>query len=95
MYVSQFSFEFRPEQFEQVNRMARQIVDELRQVPGCRQMVLLRTAPDTLASCVTYETLVHAEAAVPTIARFFERLGPLLTRLPHREIFPALIYEQF
>jgi quinol monooxygenase YgiN len=95
MYVSQIEFRFEPQRFDHLRTIAAGVVERLRQVPGCRQVVVLRTAPDTLTSYVTYATQVHAEAATPTIAAFFAELAPHLTRLPQRRIYPALYYAQF
>lgn len=95
MYVSQFTFDFAPEHFEPINRLAAEMVRTLRKMPGCRQMVVVRSAPSQLTSYVTYETRIHAEAAVSHIAPYFERLAPYLERLPRRQLNPAIIYEQF
>jgi quinol monooxygenase YgiN len=95
MYVSEIHFQFEPESFERINSLAGGVVERLRQVPGCRQVLVLRTAQDQLTSLVTYDTRVQAEAATPTIASFFAQVAPLLTVMPQREIYPALIFEQF
>lgn len=78
-----------------MNALAREIVDDLHHVPGCREAVVLRTAPHRLTSLVVYEARVHAEAATPTIAAFLERVATHLTRLPERRIYAALYHARF
>lgn len=95
MYVSEIDFHVSPEEFEQVSTWTADIVGRLRNVPGCRQVLVLHTGPDRVTSYVTYDSLDHAKAAMPVIAEFFAQVAPYLTILPQRKLYAALAFEQF
>jgi quinol monooxygenase YgiN len=95
MYVSQVDFQFDPAQAEKLVEMATVFVQELRNLPGCRQVMVVLTARDTARSIVAYRTRVEAEAASSFVADFFARVAPHLIVMPQREIYPVLFYQRF
>lgn len=95
MYVSEIHFNLMPDDLGRVLSRSDEVIERLRQVPGCRQLMVLRTAVDRVTSYVVYDTYAQAEAATALIADFFARVAPFLTLLPQREIYPAVLFEQF
>jgi len=95
MYVSEIQFSFHLQDLPRIHALAEDVMARMGQLPGCRQVVVLRTAPDRLTSFVTYDTMLHAEAAEDTVADLFGRIAPLLVVLPQRQIYPALFFARF
>lgn len=95
MYVSEIHFNVDPVELQRVLAHGGDIVERLRRVPGCRQVLVLRTAVDRLTSYVAYDSRAQAEEAMGHFAEFFAQVAPYLTLLPQRQIYPAVMFEQF
>lgn len=95
MFISMTEYNIKPEKFDEIVDFTRDVMPELREYIGAKQIILIRTGNDTASTIVTYDSKENAEAATPQVQVVFSRLTEFVTAPPTRQLYEAVIYEQF
>ncbi len=95
MFISISNYSIKPETYDEMVEFTQSVVPELSKIPGCKQMIIVRTGEDSATSIAAYNSKEEAEAATPQIQQIFSRMAEFLSAPPVRTIHEAVFYEQF
>ena len=95
MFISKGEYNIKPEKYDELVDFTQSLIPELRGIKGARQLILIRTGNDTAMTIASYDSEEDANAATSKVQQMFSRMAEFLTAPPVRNLYEAVVYEQF